>query len=244
MRKILLAITLCILPFLSKAQGSKEIDSTAIYILDKMSDIIGDLESVNYNVTISEDKLNAYNLIETHFRTSSVSMVGPDKLTARTINEKGGHGIWFDGELFSYYSFAENNYVTLETPGNIISMIDNMHQRFDFKFPAADFFYPSFTDDILEEFDRVKYIGKKVVEEEECFHIIAENKNINVQLWISNKTLLLPKQLVIIYKNENNMQYKNTFTNWDLNPNIPEAVFNFLPPNNAKLISILEKNNN
>ena len=71
--------------------------------------------------------------------------------------------------------------------------------------------------------------------------IAATNKDLNVQLWISNTTNFLPKHFVIIYKNKSNLQYELRFSNWLINPNIPDSVFDFMPPPNAKLISILKK---
>lgn len=70
---------------------------------------------------------------------------------------------------------------------------------------------------------------------------MASNKDLNVQLFISTKTYLLPKHFVIIYKNKSNLQYQSTFSNWVINPNIPNAMFDFLPPPKAKLISVLKK---
>ena len=241
MNKYFTAILFLIVPFSMFPQGAKNIDSTAIFILDKMNDIIGDLESVSFNISNATDKINPNQVIETHFSSSSVSMVGPDKLVTRTKGDKGNYGIWYDGSFVSYYSFDENNYVTLEAPDNIITMIDSMHTAYDFKFPAADFFYPSFTDDIIEAFDTVQYAGKKIVDNEECFHIMATNSEMHVQIWISNNMGMLPKKLLIIHKNEGNLQLESTFSNWNLNLNIPDSVFNFLPPPNAKLISIMAK---
>jgi hypothetical protein len=241
MKKIFLSYVLLIIPLLGFTQKQKEIDSSAIYILDQMSDLIGDLNSVTFKTTTSTDKLNDKGLIVTHYSTSEVSMVGPDKLIAKTRSDKGGHGNWYNGEYLSYYSYAENNYLTLEAPDNIISMVDDMHTRFDFKFPAMDFFYPSFTDDIIESFDTIQYVGKRTIEEEECYQIMAINNEMHVQLWVSEDRNFLPKKMKIIYKNQNNIQYTTTFTSWVLNPQIPETIFEFLPPPKAKLISILEK---
>ena len=70
---------------------------------------------------------------------------------------------------------------------------------------------------------------------------MAINNEIHVQIWISNSTGMLPKKLLIINKSEKNLQIESTFSDWVLNPNIPESVFDFLPPPNAKLISILAK---
>jgi hypothetical protein len=62
-----------------------------------------------------------------------------------------------------------------------------------------------------------------------------------VQYWISNDAYNLPKKYVIIYKNRQNMQYEGTFSNWEINPDIPEAVFEFTPPPMAAEIKILAK---
>lgn len=227
--------------FMGYSQEVKEHDSTAIFILDKMADVIGDLQSVTLEISTSKDKLNIHNEIEKHYATSTVSFSGPDKLVTRTSGTNGDKGFWYDGTYMSFYNFDENNYVTLEAPESTIEMIDEMHVNYNFQFPAADFFYPNFTDDMMEQFDTIKFLGKVEIDNEECYHIMATNKELNVQLWISNKSYLLPKHFVIIQKNKSNLQFETTFTKWILNPDIPDSVFDFLPPPKARLISILKK---
>jgi hypothetical protein len=227
--------------FSGYTQEVKDIDSTAIFLIDKMADVIGDLESVSFNLNNSTDELDADKNIEKRFSTSNISFSGSDKLSVRTEGTKGKKGYSYDGSFLSYYNFDENNYVTLEAPATTLEMIDEMHLDYNFNFPAADFFYPSFTDDMMEQFTSIEFLGKKTVDGEECYHIMATNKDLNVQIWVSNETYLLPKRFVIIYKNKSNLQFESTFGNWTINPNIPDAVFDFLPPPNAKLISILKK---
>lgn len=236
-------ILLCFLfsSTLNFSQVAKDHDSTAIFVLDKMADIIGDLESVSFDLNNSIDRINIKKDIEKHYSKCSISFSGSNKLMAKIEGTEGNKGFWYDGEYLSFYNFDENNYVTLEAPDNTLEMIDEMHINYDFQFPAADFFYPNFTDDMMEQFDSIQFLGKKLIGDEECYHIMATNSDLNVQLWISNKTYLLPKHFVIIYKNKSNLQYEATFSNWNLNPNIPDSVFEFLPPPTAHLISILKK---
>lgn len=241
MRKHFLLLFFLFFSIFSFSQVVKDHDSTAIFILDKMADLIGDLESVSFELNSSTDQFNTNNDIEKHYSKSSVSFSGSDKLLAKVEGTNGKKGFWYDGSYMSFYNFDENNYVTLEAPETTLEMIDEMHMNYDFQFPAADFFYPNFTDDMMEQFDSIKYLGKKFIGDEECYHIMATNSELNVQLWISNKTHLLPKHFVMIYKNKSNLQYEATFSNWSLNPNIPDAVFDFLPPPKAKLISIMKK---
>jgi len=241
MKSTFIAFILLLLSLSGYSQETKQHDSTAIFILDKMADVIGNLESVSFELNNSNDKFNSDKNIEKQYSKSIISFSGPDKLMAKIEGINGTKGFWYNGSYVSFYNFEENNYVTLEAPETTLEMIDEMHLNYNFQFPAADFFYPNFTDDMMEQFDSIKFLGKKTIDNEECYHIIATNKDLNVQLWVSNETYLLPKHFVIIYKNKSNLQFQSTFSNWSLNPNIPDAVFDFLPPPKAKLISILKK---
>jgi hypothetical protein len=241
MKKNILLLPLLLISLFGFAQVDKEMDTTAIFILDKMGEVIGDLESVSFTLNNSTDKLDEDNNILKDYSTSAISFSGSDKLLVRTEGTRGKSAFQYNGVQLSYYNFDENNYVILDAPESTLEMIDEMNLNYDFQFPSADFFYPSFTDDMIEQFNSIKFLGKKTVDGEECYHIMATNEDLNVQLWISNKTYLLPKHFVIIYKNKSNLQYETTFSNWSINPNIPDAVFDFIPSPNAKLISILKK---
>ena len=63
-----------------------------------------------------------------------------------------------------------------------------------------------------------------------------------VQYWISNDAYFLPKRYLIIYKDKENMQFEGTFSDWKLNPDIPDTVFEFNPPPKANQIKIMAKN--
>lgn len=241
MKKYVLTLALLAIPFFGQSQGARQIDSAAVYILDRMADIIGELEAVSFSIETATDRLDDKQKIETHYSTSHVSMAGPDKMVYQRFGNKGKYGFWYNGALASMYSYKENNYVTLEAPGNIIAMIDSLHSRFDFQFPAADFFYPSYTDDILEDFNTLEYLGKTVVDGEDCFYIRATNETMHFQLWISSSNWNLPKRFIIIQKGKQNLRFESVFKDWDINPNLPNTVFEFLPPPNARLIDILEK---
>lgn len=216
-------------------------DSTAIYIIEKMSSVIGELESCSFEFSSSSDELNMDNNLVKKFSVSKVSMAGPNKLLVQIKNEKGLKGFWYDGLHMTFYSYDENNYVTLEAPETIMEMIDEMHVEYGFDFPAADFFYPSLTQDIIEGFDTLEFLGKKEIDGEICYHIMANNKKMNVQMWISNSLYVLPKRFLVINKEKGNLQYEGNFDNWQINQAIPNSMFNFLPPPNSKLISILQK---
>ncbi len=223
------------------AQEPQKIDTVAVDLLDKMSAIIGELSSATFELETASDALNDQLDNVRNFGTHEIKMSGPDKMVIHSRGDKGNRAFWYNSEVFTYYSFNENNYITLDAPENVITMVDSMHSKYGFKFPAIDLFYPTLTDDVLDNFDTLKYLGLKMVDGQECFHIMGSSKTMSFQLWISNSADFLPKRYLFINKEKSYQQHQGTFINWQLNPVLPESMFDFVPPKQAKLISILSK---
>ncbi|WP_215226839.1 DUF2092 domain-containing protein [Echinicola shivajiensis] len=242
MKKLtLIALFFC--PLLTYSQ-EKSIDSTAIYILDRMSEVIGQLESCSFHLSTSSDHKNIYPLSghSKEFTEHDVIMQGPDKMMVLAKGYPENQGFYYNGEVFTRYSFDENNYTTVAAPNNILSTIDSINIKYDVEFPAADFFYPSFTDDLIDNFDQIYFLGRKAINGTEVFQIAAINDAMNVQIWISNDALTLPFKLSIINRdNELPIQYEATFSDWEINVEYPEKIFDFIPPPGARLVAILPK---
>ncbi|WP_186758675.1 DUF2092 domain-containing protein [Echinicola salinicaeni] len=243
MRILFFLFVLICYPLFSYSQ-EKSIDSTAIYILDRMSEVIGQLQSCSFHLSTSADHPNTYHFsaYSKEFTDYEVVMQGPDKMLVLANGYPGRRGFYYDGNSFTRYSFDENNYTTIAAPNNTLSMIDSVNYKFGVDFPAADFFYPSFTDDLIDDFDQIYFLGKKTIEGKETFQITAIKDEMNVQIWISNDTLGLPLKLLIInYGKEVASQYEATFSDWKVNIEYPDKIFDFSPPPGSKLVSILPK---
>ena len=241
MKKILLILTGMAISLIASAQVPK-IDTVAVMMLNRMADVIGNLKSCSYNLSTSSDVSDYdYGTIK-QSGTDEVYMAGPDKMLIHSYGDKGHRGYWYNGKKISYYSFDENNYATIDAPADIISTIRFINLEYGLEFPAADFFYPTFTDDILDQYKNINYLGMSVIDGQECFHILASNENQSLQFWIANDAYNLPKKFAITYKNTD-MQYDATFSKWVLNPEIPNAIFEFLPPPLAAEIIILPQTN-
>lgn len=218
---------------------AKKVDTLAVSVLDRMSDVIGELSSVSFTLKTKNDELNLDLGLISHFTTNQVYFSGPSQMMIRSNGDKGNRGYWYNGKEMVYYSFNENNYAIIETPETTIETIDEVNDKYGVEFPAAEFFYPTFTDDILSNFDELKFVGLKQIEGKECFYIIAKNKEMIVQLWIENTAMTLPYKMIIMYKDsKESKQYEATFSDWNINPFLPEVIFNFQPPPGAKEVLI------
>jgi len=229
--------------FVNVHAQKKQQDTLAILIIDRMSDVIGDLESCSFKLNAAIDDWDpSYGLVK-HFTSYDVYLSGQSKMMVNVHGIHGHRQFLYNGDQLAYYSYDENNYGLIKTPGNSIQMIDSLHKMYDFDFPAGDFFYPAFTDDLLESSDSVRYLGIVKFDGKEYFHIIAVSKDFNLQFWISNDAYNLPAKFSITYKNkEGTPQYVASFSDWQINPALPNAMFDFLPPPNASQVRIMAKN--
>jgi hypothetical protein len=221
---------------------SKSHDTAAVVILDRMAEMIGNLESCTFKVDIQNDVVEQpYGLVK-KFSNFEVFMSGPNKMMLNGHGAKGHRQFLYNGQQMAYYSYDDNNYGMIPTPTTTIQTIDSINKHYGIEFPAADFFYPAFTDDLLETSDSVRYLGIVKVGDKEYFHIIAFNKEMNLQFWVNNDSYNLPGIYSITYKTESGSpQYLATFSDWQINPKLPDAMFEFTPPPGAHRVRILSK---
>ncbi len=253
MKKTIFSLAVLLLPVMIFAQNQEaDIDPVAVLILDRMSEVIGELGSCSYTLNTSQDMQdNTFFLPEQglglvkHFTDNEVYMVGPDKMMVNTNGDKGHQGYWYNGEVLAYYSYDENNFAVIDAPPTILETIYQANEEYGIEFPAADFFNPFFTDDLLIHSNKLRYLGTMQIDGKECFRIISASKERNVQLWISNDALTLPVKMVIVdFTEDHNPQYEATFSNWQINPDLPGALFDFMPPPNASEIMLMSKKMN
>ena len=196
---------------------------------DKMSDVIGKLSAASYTlntVNVSADGTESYN-------ESDVYMRGPNKMYVHGNGTKGEKSYWYDGTTLGYYSFDKNTYATIEAPGNIVKVFDYAYDQYGISFPAVDFFYPSFTDDILADFDQVLFLGEDEIEGIKVIAILASNDVQVVQIWI-DKSSHLPLRFTIESAADTSEFYEATFSNFRENPDLPDLMFESSPPSSSE----------
>lgn len=241
MKKLLFAFSVLVISMRATAQ-SDSVDVHAVVLLDRMSDVIGEMVSCSFGLHSSVDKVHPTLGLIKEYGTHQVHAVGPDKLHVQTKSSGGNHGYWYNGNILMYYSLSYNHYGFIETPDNILETIEFVNQGFGIDFPAADFFYPTFTDDLLEHSDYVKYLGLVNIDGVECHHIAAKGPEQSVQLWLSNDTFMLPVRYVIIHKSgDHSIHFEGVFDDWKVNPDLPNAIFDFTAPQSARRISLVQK---
>jgi hypothetical protein len=237
-KRLIVSIIICVAVSQVKAQSSK-IDTVAVSILDHMSAVIGDLSSCSVKVNSNYDIPSQHFGLVKHSDEQEVYMHGPNKLLVKSEGDKGSRDFYYNGKTLSYYSQDNNHFAQVQTPATIMEMIDSVHKIYGIEFPVADFFYPAFVDDIIAESKSLMYLGITKVDGKECFHIAGTANDKTFQFWISNDAFYLPIKVVIVYTSkEMNPQFEAVLSDWQINPNLPDAMFEFTAPPRAKKIKM------
>jgi len=238
MKKAILYSILTVLIFVScNSSGAKEYDTRAVETLDNLTETIGDLTSASYTVT-SFRLANDGNEIN---KLSDVYLSGTNKMFIKNTGTKGNKSFWYNGEKFAYFLYNKNEYDILDAPDNTLKLIDSIHSKYGIYFPAADFLYPTLTDDILDNYDQLLFFGEEKINDINCIALEATNDKNIVQIWVEKDTHLPYKMIVESRTNENNY-YEAVYTNWRINPKLPDVMFEFQPLAGSTQVKFQSKN--
>jgi hypothetical protein len=124
-----------------------------------MSAMIGNLSSCHVTVKSNYDIRSQHLGLVKHGDDEELYLQGPDKLLIRSNGDRGERSFLYNGKTLSYYSLENNQFATFPLTANIMEMIDTVNKIYGVEFPASDFFYPSFVDDLLSESKNLIYLG-------------------------------------------------------------------------------------
>lgn len=219
---------------------TRRIDTVAVAILDKMSALIGELSSCSVTIRSNYDISSKELGLIKHSDEQQLFIHGPNQLLLKSDGDQGSRDFYFDGKTLTYYSMDKNQYGQIDAPANVVEMIDTVNKMYGIEFPAADFFYPTFVDDILADSKTLVYLGLTKVDNKECYHIAGTTQDKTYQFWVSDDAFTLPVKMVIIYTNkEMHPQYEATLSDWQVNPSLPDALFTFTAPHKARKVKLM-----
>jgi len=217
-------------------------DTTAIMILDRMGALFGDLESVGFTTSVSKDVVFSNDTFIKVFTKSKVKIKGPNKFSVRLTGEKKNETYSYNGQQVAYYSFSNNIYTIADAPDNLIETIDWLYNSFEIEVTSADFLYPDFSKELVNNMNYIDFAGVVNIGGKEAFHVVAGNDAVAIQIWVSNDNYFLPIKTVITYLDGSySHQHETDFSDWELNQEYPDSIFEFMPPPNARQITWLKK---
>jgi hypothetical protein len=243
----LLAVTLTFMtvPVLSdQKQGSTQSPSElqAMSILKNMSEYLA--HAGHFSVTIRD----GYDVVQEsgqkiefgEHRTVTVSR--PDRLRIEVERSDGQKGlVTFDGKDITIYTANDNIYATTSREGTLDQAIKYAVDDLKIRMPLSLMLLSTLPSELDKLGVSADYVEKTTIMDVPCDHLAVRSAGgVDFQVWVAQGDEPLPRRIVITYKDENGQpQFSADFSNWNLAPDISDALFAFTPPNGAERIQFL-----
>ncbi len=227
------------LPCDGQASGPS-IDPQADQILKEMSDYLGGLKqfSVLTQNTL-EDVLDSGNRVD-YGISASVVVSRPNKLRAERKGDLVDQAFFYDGKVLTLYTPSEQVYATQPAPGTIEEMFDFARESLGLIIPVADLVYRNPYPLLMQDVNLAMVIGKSIIGGVRCDHLLFSRPGVDFQVWVADSGPPLPHKYVVtdtgIYAR---LSISTVMSDWNMNPNVVDDQFSFVPPKEAKRIEFM-----
>ena len=242
-----LALLLAILavPILS-AQGQNPTASPAepeaMPILKKMSEYLAQAGRFSVNVRNGYDVVQESGQKIEFGEVRKVTVSRPDHLRIETERSDGEKGlVIFDGKQITIYLPNENVYASASKPGTIDEAIQYAVRDLKIRVPLAMMLLSTLPSEIDSRVVSADYVEKTTIMDVPCDHLaVRTGQGVDFQVWVAQGEQPLPRRIVITYISETGQpQFWADLSDWNLAPEISDALFAFTPPNGAERIQFL-----
>jgi len=170
-----------------------------------------------------------------------VALRRPDRARIDVTRRDGSRrGLLFDGKQLAVFDLDANVYATVPKPGKVDAAFDYFVNDLNMRLPLRELL----KTDLLRELDDVRD-GARLVGEERLGgvatdHVAFRGDTTDVQIWIPRDGDPLPRRVVITYRMSAGVpQFAADLSEWDLAPELPDALFTFTPAAGAEKIPML-----
>jgi hypothetical protein len=240
-----LLLAILAVPILS-AQGQNPTASPAepqaMPILKKMSEYLAQAGRFSVSARDGYDVVQESGQKIEFGEVRKVTVSRPDHLRIEAERSNGEKGlVIFDGRQITIYLPNENVYASASKPGTIDETIQYAVSDLKIRVPLAMMLLSTLPSEIDSRVASADYVEKTTILDVPCDHLaVRTRQGVDFQVWVAQGEQPLPRRIVITYISETGQpQFWADLSDWNLAPEISDALFAFTPPNGAERIRFL-----
>ena len=216
------------------------IDPAAVAALDKMGAYLRTLSTfeVRANTTV-EDVLDDGRKVQFAAVTDLLAK-RPDRLRADVNSDRQERSYYFNGKEFTLFARRMNFYATVPAPPTIGEFNKQLEEKFGIEVPLVDLFRWGSSEKSDAPIKLATNIGTSMIDGSSCTHYSFRQPELDWQIWIQNGDFPLPRKLVITTLSDEARPQVTSIYTWNLAPAFNDAAFTFVPPPEAKKITLAE----
>ncbi len=226
-----------------KVEDKPVIGSRTDKLLRAMGDYLKTAGQFSFHAEITFDDMLPSGQKIQFTADNEIAVQRPNRVYAESKRDQGIMRLWYDGQNITLLNYGIGVYAKVPVPDKIDTAMDHLMEKYGFTPPLVDFIYQDPYNTLIENVEFGFYVGLHNVDGIRCHHLAFVQKNIDWQIWIEDGKQMVPRKLVITYKNEHESpQYIAILSNWDLNAHISEALFDadLTPTANLEKIEFLD----
>ncbi len=216
-----------------------ERDTDAIKALEDMGNYLRTLKAFQLRSETSRDEVLTDGQKVEFDGVVDMIVERPNRLRAEVPSDKQHRLHFDDGKTFSMWARRVNYYATIPSPPTLRELADTLADKYKLELPVVDLFYwgdRMSSGDILGASD----IGPSQVDGVTCEHYAFRQEGVDWQIWIQQGDHPLPRKLVITTTTDEARPQFTSVMTWNLAPSYNEAAFTFVPPKDARKITLAE----
>jgi hypothetical protein len=165
----------------------------------------------------------------------------PDRARIDVTRRDGTRrGVVFDGARLTAFDLDQKVYAVVEKPGTVDAAFEYFVHDLNMRLPLRELFASDLPKQLKEALATARSVGREDVGGAATDHVALRGDDADVQLWIRRSGDPLPQRIVITYRLAAGMpQFAADFSEWALDPDVPDASFTFTPEAGAERIPIL-----
>jgi hypothetical protein len=171
-----------------------------------------------------------------------VTVSRPDRLRIEVERSDGKKSlVIFNGKDLTVYTPNNNVYATASMAGTLDQAIKYAVDDLKLRIPLAMMLLSTLPSELDKLVVSADYVETTTIADVPCDHVAVQtDKGVDFQVWVAQGSEPLPRRVVITYKNETGQpQFWADLSNWNLAPEVSDALFTFTAPDGADQIQFL-----
>ena len=216
------------------------IDPDAIAALEKMGAYLRTLNVIQVSGQIAtEDVLDDGQKVQS---TSVYDLIAkrPNNLRVEIKNDRRPRLMVYDGKTFTLWAPDEKFYAKVDAPPTINALADTLSDKYDIDLPFVDLFRWGTPESDIKAITAALDLGPSTVDGTTCEQYAFRQDGLDWQVWIQQGDFPLPRRLVLTTTDDDARPQHTSVYTWNLAPSFSDGAFVFVPPSDAKRITIAE----
>jgi hypothetical protein len=237
------ALTLVLLNAPGRAQETRApkpaLEEQAIAVLKRTAAFLAQAQRFSITMDTGFDAVQDSGQKIEFGETRQVVLRRPDHLRIDTTKRDGAKsGFLFDGKAITIFHVQENVYATVAKPGSVDEALAYFVHDLGMRLPLAELLNSHLDKVLLEQVRVANYVEPSLIAGVPCDHLALRGDEADLQVWVAQGQQPLPRRLVITYKHaDGRPQFWAQLSDWNLAPEVPDALFTFTPPTGAAQIA-------